>query len=57
MDRKQFLKKGILGTAILATSGVAAKLINNDISELESLEIYGFNHLPQQDSKIIYKKF
>jgi redox-sensitive bicupin YhaK (pirin superfamily) len=56
MDRKQFLKKGILGTAILATSGVAAKLINNDISELESLEIYGFNHLPQQDSKIMENK-
>ena len=56
MDRKQFLKKGILGTAILATSGVAAKLINNDISELESLEIYGLNQLTQQDSKIMENK-
>ena len=53
MDRKDFLKKGLLGTAILATSGVAAKLIENNISELDNLKILGFNHLPPEDSKIM----
>jgi len=56
MDRKEFLKKGLLGTAILATSGVAAKLIENNISELDNLNILGFNHLPPEDSKIMENK-
>ena len=56
MDRKDFLKKGLLGTAILATSGVAAKLIENNISELDNLKILGFNHLPPEDSKIMENK-
>jgi redox-sensitive bicupin YhaK (pirin superfamily) len=56
MNRKEFLKKGLLGTAILATSGVAAKLIENNISELDNLNILGFNHLPPQDSKIMENK-
>ena len=56
MDRKDFLKKGLLGTAILATSGVAAKLIENNISELDTLKILGFNHLPPEDSKIMENK-
>jgi redox-sensitive bicupin YhaK (pirin superfamily) len=56
MDRKDFLKKGLLGTAILATSGVAAKLIENNVSELDNLKILGFNHLPPEDSKIMENK-
>ncbi len=56
MDRKEFLKKGLLGTAILATSGVAAKLIENNISELDNLKILGFNHLPPEVSKIMENK-
>jgi redox-sensitive bicupin YhaK (pirin superfamily) len=53
MDRKEFLKKGILGTAILASGSIAAKLIENEIPELEKLEIQGFNHLPNTNSKIM----
>ena len=53
MNRKDFLRKGLLGTAIFATSGVAAKLIQNNIDEIKELEILGFNHLPNKDSKIM----
>jgi redox-sensitive bicupin YhaK (pirin superfamily) len=56
MDRKEFLKKGILGTAILASGSIAAKLIENEIPELEKLEIQGFNHLPNTNSKIMKNK-
>jgi redox-sensitive bicupin YhaK (pirin superfamily) len=56
MNRKDFLRKGLLGTAIFATSGVAAKLIQNNIDEIKELEILGFNHLPNKDSKIMENK-
>ena len=56
MNRKDFLRKGILGTAIFATSGVAAKLIQNNIDEIKELDILGFNHLPNKDSKIMENK-
>jgi redox-sensitive bicupin YhaK (pirin superfamily) len=56
MNRKDFLRKGLLGTAIFATSGVAAKLIENKIDEIKNLDILGFNHLPNQDSKIMENK-
>lgn len=56
MDRKDFLRKGILGTAVFATSGVAAKLIQNSIDEVKELEILGFNHLPNQNSRIMENK-
>ncbi|MFM7668139.1 MAG: pirin family protein [Bacteroidota bacterium] len=56
MNRKEFLRKGILGTAIFATSGVAAKLIHNNIDEIKELDILGFNHLPNKDSKIMKNK-
>lgn len=56
MNRKDFLRKGLLGTAIFATSGVAAKLIHNNIDEIKKLDILGFNHLPNKDSKIMENK-
>lgn len=56
MNRKDFLRKGLLGTAIFATSGVAAKLIENKIDEIKNLEILGFNHLPNQESQIMENK-
>jgi len=56
MNRKDFLRKGLLGTAIFATSGVAAKLIENKIDEIKNLEILGFNHLPNENSKIMENK-
>jgi redox-sensitive bicupin YhaK (pirin superfamily) len=56
MNRKEFLKKGFLGTVIFASSGVAAKLIENKIEDLRRIDIQGFNHLPVSNSQIMDNK-
>ena len=43
MNRKEFIKNGILGSAIFATSASVAKLAENDIDELERLNVIGVN--------------
>ena len=53
MDRKDFIKKGFFGSAIFATTGVLANVIKNEIDELKELEIIGFNHIPNTNSKIM----
>ena len=52
MDRKDFLKKGILGTAIFASTGALANVIKNNIDELEELDIIGFNHIKNTESSV-----
>jgi redox-sensitive bicupin YhaK (pirin superfamily) len=61
MDRKSFLKQGILGTSMLVASGLSANLIKNEIDELEPLvpideNNIGFNHLPYTNSNIMENK-
>ena len=52
MDRNTFLKKGLLGTGMLVAAGATAKVLQNNIDELEPLTPQmadpniGFNHLP-----------
>ncbi len=53
MDRKTFLRKGFLGTAMFVGASSVAKVLDNDIDELEKLETIGYNHLPNQKSKIM----
>jgi quercetin 2,3-dioxygenase len=56
MDRKDFIKKGLLGTGVLMTTTASAHLISNDIDELKSLEpmpVLGFNHIPNTQSTIM----
>ena len=53
MDRKDFLRKGLMGTGMLVTSAAMGKVITNDIDELKPLEAIGFNHIPNTDSKIM----
>ncbi len=53
MDRKTFLKKGLLGTGIFAASSALGNVVLNDIDELKPLEILGFNHLPHTQSNIM----
>ena len=55
MDRKNFIKKGILGTGVFLASSTLANVVKNNIDELKPLEPLGFNHLPNIDSKIIEK--
>lgn len=53
MQRKEFLKKGLLGTGIFAAYGSLANVVQNNIDELRDLEIIGFNHLPHTTSRIM----
>ena len=65
MQRKDFLKKSLLGGSMLITSALSAHLIRNDIDELKELETVslkqvGFNHLPNlksaiMDNKVLHK--
>lgn len=53
MNRKDFLKKGFLGTAMFAATGSIASVLKNDIDELKELDIIGFNHINNTNSKIM----
>ena len=53
MNRKDFLKKGLLGTGMFVASSALGNIIKNDIDELKELDILGFNHLPHTQSKIM----
>ena len=53
MKRKDFIKNGILGTAIFSSSPLFNNLVNNNIDELKELDIVGFNHIPNTESKVM----
>lgn len=50
MDRKDFLKKGLMGTGVFVASAAVGNVIKNDIDELKPLEPIGFNHIPNTNS-------
>ena len=52
MDRKDFLKKGLLGTGMFVASASLASAMKNEIDEIEPLEPIGYNYLPNTESKI-----
>jgi len=53
MDRKDFLKKGLLGTGMFVAGSAVPGVLQNNIDELKELEIIGFNHLPTTNSKLM----
>lgn len=53
MDRKTFLRKGLLGTGIFAASAAVGNVIRNNIDELKELDIIGFNHIPPPTNEIM----
>ena len=53
MDRKDFIKKGLLGTGVFLTSSAFGNIIKNDIDELKELDIIGYNHIPKPQSHIM----
>lgn len=53
MERKDFIKKGLLGTALFSVTGGIANVIKNDIDELKELDIIGFNHIENTKSNIM----
>jgi len=46
MNRKDFIRKGILNTGLLTSSGSLAAFSKKENDELQRLDIVGFNHLP-----------
>ena len=52
MDRKDFIKKGLLGTGMFVASAAVANIMQNDIDEIKPLEPVGFNHLPALDTPV-----
>jgi hypothetical protein len=53
MDRKDFLKKGLMGTGMFITSAAIGDTLNNDIDEIKPLEPIGYNHLPNESALIL----
>ncbi len=53
MDRKEFLRKGLLGTGLFVSTAALGNVLKNDIEELIELEVLGFNHLPNEKSTIM----
>jgi redox-sensitive bicupin YhaK (pirin superfamily) len=60
MDRKNFIRKGLMGTGAFVASTALGSFIVNEIDELQPLEkllapdsILGFNHLPNTQSIIM----
>jgi redox-sensitive bicupin YhaK (pirin superfamily) len=53
MDRKEFIRKGFLGSVIFASTGALANVVKNNIDELKEQEILGFNHIENTKSQIM----
>ena len=53
MNRKEFLKKGLMGTGVFVATAAAGNVLKNDIDELRELEVLGFNHIPNTTSNIM----
>lgn len=48
MNRKEFLKKGLMGSGIFVSSTAFGNLVKNEIDELKELDVIGFEHLPNK---------
>jgi quercetin 2,3-dioxygenase len=53
MDRKDFIRKGLMGTGMFVAGTALGNVIQNDIDELHQLDIIGFNHLPNTNSTVM----
>lgn len=53
MDRKDFLKKGLLGTGMFVATAAVGNIMKNKIDEIQELEAFGYNHLPNTECKIM----
>lgn len=52
MERKDFIRKGLMGTGMFVASAAFGNVIKNEIDELKELDPIGFNHLPNPDSTL-----
>lgn len=52
MERKDFIRKGLLGTGMFVASTALGNVLKNEVDELAELEPMGFNHLPNTESRV-----
>ncbi len=52
MERKDFIKNGLLGTGMFVADAALGNVIKNDVDELKELDAVGFNHLPNEPAAI-----
>ncbi|MCK7556750.1 pirin family protein [Chitinophaga sedimenti] len=52
MERKDFIRKGLLGTGMFVANAAMGNVIQNDVDELKELDVMGFNHLPNPESTL-----
>jgi quercetin 2,3-dioxygenase len=50
MNRKDFIRKGLIGAGVSASLPAIASLISNQNDELKEIDLVGFNHLPQSNN-------
>lgn len=53
MNRKDFIKKGLMGTGMFVATAAAGSALKNNIDEIEPLQPIGYNHLPNTKSLIM----
>lgn len=52
MERKDFIRKGLLGTSMFVATAALGNVLKNDIDELKELDAVGFNHLPNPETEV-----
>lgn len=52
MERKDFIRKGLMGTGMFVASAAFGNVIKNEIDELKELDPIGFNHLPNPGTSV-----
>ncbi len=52
MERKDFIRKGLMGTGAFVASAAFGNVLKNDIDELKELAPVGFNHLPNRPAPL-----
>jgi len=52
MNRKDFLKKGLLGATVFGSAPHLSRLVENKVDELNPLKVVGYNHLPNSNETV-----
>lgn len=53
MNRKDFIRKSLLGSGVFISAAAAGSVIKNNNDELKELNILGFNHIPNTNSELM----
>ena len=53
MNRKDFIRKSLLGSGVFISAAAAGSVIKNNNDELKEINILGFNHIPNTNSELM----